>query len=123
MGRELGKVSSEQLWDTLRVRMFNSLCSFSGACLPGPKWAGCSNLKKPHRLGETYVQYGPLFFFWGVQNLSQTLVLAGVTVKKGQEQVNIYCPIVISDAGLFNTYQYLLPESARCLPGKRPGQG
>ncbi|XP_006917749.1 all-trans-retinol 13,14-reductase isoform X2 [Pteropus alecto] len=41
----------------------------------------------------------------------------GVSVKKGQEQVNIYCPIVISDAGLFNTYQYLLPENARCLPG------
>ncbi|XP_011385156.1 all-trans-retinol 13,14-reductase-like, partial [Pteropus vampyrus] len=40
-----------------------------------------------------------------------------VSVKKGQEQVNIYCPIVISDAGLFNTYQYLLPENARCLPG------
>lgn len=41
----------------------------------------------------------------------------GVSVKKGQELVNIYCPIVISDAGLFNTYEYLLPESARRLPG------
>nr|XP_058935542.1 all-trans-retinol 13,14-reductase isoform X2 [Kogia breviceps] len=41
----------------------------------------------------------------------------GVTVKKGQELVNIYCPIVISNAGLFNTYEYLLPEKARCLPG------
>lgn len=43
----------------------------------------------------------------------------GVSVKKGQEEVNISCPIVISDAGLFNTYQYLLPENARCLPGVR----
>ncbi|XP_035584910.1 all-trans-retinol 13,14-reductase [Zalophus californianus] len=41
----------------------------------------------------------------------------GVTVKKGQELVNIYCPIVISNAGLFNTFKYLLPENARCLPG------
>ncbi|XP_027978191.1 all-trans-retinol 13,14-reductase [Eumetopias jubatus] len=45
----------------------------------------------------------------------------GVTVKKGQELVNIYCPIVISNAGLFNTFKYLLPENARCLPGKRLG--
>ncbi|XP_075419189.1 all-trans-retinol 13,14-reductase [Tenrec ecaudatus] len=41
----------------------------------------------------------------------------GVSVKKGQELVNIYCPVVISDAGLFNTYQHLLPEQARGLPG------
>ncbi|XP_070285699.1 all-trans-retinol 13,14-reductase isoform X1 [Myotis yumanensis] len=54
----------------------------------------------------------------------------GVSVKKGQELVNIHCPIVISDAGLFNTYKYLLPETARCLPGVkqqlemvRPGLG
>ncbi|KAM4867448.1 all-trans-retinol 13,14-reductase [Thomomys bottae] len=40
-----------------------------------------------------------------------------VRMKKGQELVNIYCPIVISNAGLFNTYEHLLPESARCLPG------
>ncbi|KAG8512962.1 All-trans-retinol 13,14-reductase [Galemys pyrenaicus] len=54
----------------------------------------------------------------------------GVSVKKGQELVNIYSPIVISDAGLFNTYEHLLPESARFLPGVkqqlgmvRPGLG
>ncbi|XP_007947077.1 all-trans-retinol 13,14-reductase-like [Orycteropus afer afer] len=40
----------------------------------------------------------------------------GVSVKKGQELVNIYCPIVISNAGLFNTYEHLLPEHVRCLP-------
>lgn len=53
------------------------------------------------------------------QKLSQILVPAGVSVKKGQELVNIYCPVVISSAGMFNTYQHLLPESVRCLPGKR----
>ncbi|XP_023443298.2 all-trans-retinol 13,14-reductase [Dasypus novemcinctus] len=54
----------------------------------------------------------------------------GVSVKKGQELVNIYCPVVVSSAGLFNTYRHLLPESARCLPGVkeqlekvRPGLG
>lgn len=60
----------------------------------------------------------PFFPSWGAQNLSHALVPAGVSVKKGQELVNIHCPIVISDAGLFNTYKYLLPETARCLPGK-----
>ncbi|XP_008561455.1 PREDICTED: all-trans-retinol 13,14-reductase [Galeopterus variegatus] len=54
----------------------------------------------------------------------------GVSVKKGQELVNIYCPTVISDAGLFNTYERLLPQSARSLQGVkqqlgmvRPGLG
>ncbi|GAB1290938.1 All-trans-retinol 13,14-reductase [Apodemus speciosus] len=43
----------------------------------------------------------------------------GVSVKKGQELVNIYCPVVISSAGVFNTYQHLLPESVRYLPELR----
>ncbi|EAW99530.1 retinol saturase [Homo sapiens] len=54
----------------------------------------------------------------------------GVSVKKGHELVNIYCPIVVSNAGLFNTYEHLLPGNARCLPGVkqqlgtvRPGLG
>ncbi|XP_048208538.1 all-trans-retinol 13,14-reductase [Perognathus longimembris pacificus] len=47
----------------------------------------------------------------------------GVRVKKGHELVNIYCPIVISSAGLFNTYEHLLPESARCLPGVKQQLG
>ncbi|XP_004691647.1 PREDICTED: all-trans-retinol 13,14-reductase [Condylura cristata] len=47
----------------------------------------------------------------------------GVSVKKGQELVNIYSPIVISDAGLFNTYECLLPESARSLPGVKQQLG
>ncbi|KAM7335029.1 hypothetical protein ACRRTK_005506 [Alexandromys fortis] len=40
----------------------------------------------------------------------------GVSVKKGHELVNIYCPIVISNAGVFNTYQHLVPGSVRGLP-------
>lgn len=45
--------------------------------------------------------------------------VCGVSVKKGPQLVNVYCPIVISSAGLFNTYEKLLPEGARSLPGVR----
>ncbi|XP_003799263.1 all-trans-retinol 13,14-reductase [Otolemur garnettii] len=62
--------------------------------------------------------------------LDSTGKACGVSVKKGHELVNIYCPIVVSNAGLFNTYEHLLPEKARCLPGVqqqlkmvRPGLG
>ncbi|XP_006031222.1 all-trans-retinol 13,14-reductase isoform X1 [Alligator sinensis] len=41
----------------------------------------------------------------------------GVSVMKGQQLVNVFAPIVISDAGIFNTYERLLPEAARALPG------
>ncbi|XP_043840667.1 all-trans-retinol 13,14-reductase-like isoform X2 [Dromiciops gliroides] len=41
----------------------------------------------------------------------------GVRVKKDKGLVNILSPIVISNAGIFNTYERLLPEKARCLPG------
>ncbi|NXD87503.1 RETST reductase, partial [Halcyon senegalensis] len=40
----------------------------------------------------------------------------GVSVKKGQDLVNIFAPVVISDAGIFNTYESLLPAEARALP-------
>uniref|UniRef100_A0A8B9FAF4 All-trans-retinol 13,14-reductase n=1 Tax=Amazona collaria TaxID=241587 RepID=A0A8B9FAF4_9PSIT len=40
----------------------------------------------------------------------------GVSVKKGQDLVNIFAPIIISDAGIFNTYKWLLPVEAQALP-------
>ncbi|NWV29328.1 RETST reductase, partial [Origma solitaria] len=40
----------------------------------------------------------------------------GVSVKKGQDLVNIFAPVIISDAGIFNTYEKLLPAEARALP-------
>ncbi|CAG07254.1 unnamed protein product, partial [Tetraodon nigroviridis] len=40
----------------------------------------------------------------------------GVSVLKGQEEVHIRAPMVISDAGIFNTYQTLLPKELRALP-------
>uniref|UniRef100_A0A8D2LJB7 All-trans-retinol 13,14-reductase n=1 Tax=Varanus komodoensis TaxID=61221 RepID=A0A8D2LJB7_VARKO len=39
----------------------------------------------------------------------------GVSVKKGQDTVNIYAPVVISDAGIFNTYERLLPAKWQAL--------
>ena len=60
-----------------------------------------------------------IVFFRSSEKLSHILVSTGVSVKKGHELVNIYCPVVISNAGVFNTYQHLVPESVRCLPGKR----
>ncbi|NXY82595.1 RETST reductase, partial [Alcedo cyanopectus] len=40
----------------------------------------------------------------------------GVSVKKGQDLVNIFAPVIISDAGIFNTYERLLPAETRALP-------
>ncbi|NXG02843.1 RETST reductase, partial [Sakesphorus luctuosus] len=40
----------------------------------------------------------------------------GVSVQKGQDLVNIFAPIIISDAGIFNTYEKLLPPEAQALP-------
>nr|DBA32125.1 TPA: hypothetical protein GDO54_007868 [Pyxicephalus adspersus] len=41
----------------------------------------------------------------------------GVTVRgKGLDPVNIFAPIIISDAGIYNTYEKLLPPEARSLP-------
>ncbi|GCC28487.1 all-trans-retinol 13,14-reductase-like [Chiloscyllium punctatum] len=40
----------------------------------------------------------------------------GVTVKKGKEEINLFAPVVISDAGIFNTYERLLPHELRSKP-------
>lgn len=40
----------------------------------------------------------------------------GVSVMKGQEEVHIRAPLVISNAGIFNTYQKLLPRELQALP-------
>ncbi|XP_078522858.1 all-trans-retinol 13,14-reductase-like [Lissotriton helveticus] len=42
----------------------------------------------------------------------------GVNVqRKGRDPVNIFAPVVISDAGIFNTYENLLPPEQQALPG------
>lgn len=40
----------------------------------------------------------------------------GVSVMKGQEEIQIRAPMVISDAGIFNTYQKLLPKDLQATP-------
>lgn len=49
--------------------------------------------------------------------------LPGVSVKKGQDSVDIFAPVIISDAGIFNTYERLLPAAARALPGTASALG
>ncbi|XP_052641186.1 all-trans-retinol 13,14-reductase-like [Harpia harpyja] len=46
---------------------------------------------------------------------------AGVVVQKGpsEEEVEIFAPLVISDAGIFNTFGKLLPPPLRSHPGIR----
>ncbi|MEQ2304235.1 hypothetical protein AMECASPLE_024924 [Ameca splendens] len=34
----------------------------------------------------------------------------GVTVLKGQQEIEVHAPVVISDAGIFNTFQKFLPQ-------------
>ncbi|XP_010864408.1 all-trans-retinol 13,14-reductase [Esox lucius] len=40
----------------------------------------------------------------------------GVSVMKGQEEVHVRAPMVISDAGIFNTYNQLLPKELQAMP-------
>ncbi|XP_054616332.1 all-trans-retinol 13,14-reductase [Dunckerocampus dactyliophorus] len=40
----------------------------------------------------------------------------GVSVMKGQEEIHIHAPMVISNAGIFNTYQNLLPKELQATP-------
>ncbi|XP_036446446.1 all-trans-retinol 13,14-reductase-like [Colossoma macropomum] len=40
----------------------------------------------------------------------------GVTVRKGQEEVEVMAPVVISDGGIFNTFQKFLPEEIQTRP-------
>uniref|UniRef100_A0A3P8VR83 All-trans-retinol 13,14-reductase n=2 Tax=Cynoglossus semilaevis TaxID=244447 RepID=A0A3P8VR83_CYNSE len=40
----------------------------------------------------------------------------GVSVMKGQEEVHVHAPMVISNAGIFNTYQTLLPKELQAMP-------
>nr|XP_020479141.1 putative all-trans-retinol 13,14-reductase [Monopterus albus] len=40
----------------------------------------------------------------------------GVTVLKGQEETEVHAPIVISDAGIFNTFQRFLPPHIQDKP-------
>uniref|UniRef100_A0A3B4TSH5 All-trans-retinol 13,14-reductase-like n=1 Tax=Seriola dumerili TaxID=41447 RepID=A0A3B4TSH5_SERDU len=40
----------------------------------------------------------------------------GVTVRKGQQEIEVYAPVVISNAGIFNTFQKFLPQQVQDKP-------
>uniref|UniRef100_A0A8C2XJ02 Si:ch1073-13h15.3 n=1 Tax=Cyclopterus lumpus TaxID=8103 RepID=A0A8C2XJ02_CYCLU len=41
----------------------------------------------------------------------------GVKVRKGQEEVEVYAPVVVSNCGIFNTFQKLLPPEIHLKSG------
>ena len=41
----------------------------------------------------------------------------GVTVLKGGEEIEVHAPVVISNAGIFNTFQKFLPKQIQDKPG------
>ncbi|XP_062342203.1 all-trans-retinol 13,14-reductase-like [Osmerus eperlanus] len=43
----------------------------------------------------------------------------GVTVRKGQEEVEVLAPVVVSNAGIFNTFQKFLPPQVQAKPEVR----
>lgn len=43
--------------------------------------------------------------------------VSGVTVRKGQEEIEVHAPVVISNAGIFNTFQKFLPQYIQEKPG------
>ncbi|NXU50667.1 RETST reductase, partial [Turnix velox] len=51
--------------------------------------------------------------------VSSTGAAVGVAVQKGsgKEEVEIFAPVIISDAGIFNTFSKLLPPPLRSHPG------
>lgn len=51
-------------------------------------------------------------------SLQFVFMLLGVSVMKGQEEIHIRAPMVISNAGIFNTYEKLLPKELQAMPGR-----
>lgn len=45
--------------------------------------------------------------------------MKGVKVKKGQEEVEVHAPTVISNCGIFTTFQKLLPPEIQVKPGEQ----
>lgn len=45
-------------------------------------------------------------------------MVTGVSVLKGQDEVHVHAPVVVSNAGIFNTYQKLLPKELQAKPGE-----
>lgn len=50
-------------------------------------------------------------------NTNECECVSGVTVLKGQEEIEVHAPVVISNAGIFNTFQKFLPQQIQEKPG------
>lgn len=47
-----------------------------------------------------------------------TFLWTGVKVRKGTEEVEVHAPVVISNCGIFTTFQTLLPPEIKVRPGE-----
>ena len=45
-------------------------------------------------------------------------LVKGVKVRKGQEEHEVHAPVVISNCGIFTTFQKLLPPEIQIKPGR-----
>ncbi|KAI4878481.1 hypothetical protein NFI96_018341 [Prochilodus magdalenae] len=77
--------------------------------------------------GAAYASYHPPP---PVYRISPCGFLVGVAVKKGQEEVEVRAPIIISNCGIFNTFKRLLPPEIQAKPAiqrrldmMKPGRG
>lgn len=44
--------------------------------------------------------------------------MTGVKVRKGQEEVEVHAPVVVSNCGIFTTFQKLLPPEIQVRTGE-----
>lgn len=58
------------------------------------------------------------FYYRGLRGVNIRYTLPGVTVRKGQEEIEVRAPVVISNAGIFNTFQRFLPKEIQDKPGR-----
>lgn len=57
-------------------------------------------------------------FWWYLIRVHARYMFPGVTVLKGQEEMEVRAPVVISNAGIFNTFQKFLPKEIQDKPGR-----
>lgn len=70
------------------------------------------------RLGPSHPRTRPAARMRRLTDCVCVFIILGVSVMKGHEEVHIRAPMVISNAGIFNTYQKLLPKELQATPGK-----
>lgn len=59
-----------------------------------------------------------LFSFSEGQDFIFGVCVLGVKVKKGQDEVEVHAPVVVSNCGVFTTFQKLLPPEIQVKHGQ-----